>query len=135
MGQSERKLFDQLGNQLSNMRPAHLGPFGKNSTTTLYRSVSKGELNDISKNGLRIKPGGYESKLFATSKEDAVKYGKDNFKLDGKPNHIIEVKIPSSVMSKTSKHTLDWKDAIEVPSSELKNINKVRELNYNLLVD
>ena len=25
MGQSERKLFDQLANQLSNMRPAHFG--------------------------------------------------------------------------------------------------------------
>jgi hypothetical protein len=39
MGQSERKLFDQLGNQLSNMRPAHLGPFGKTLPQTSKQAL------------------------------------------------------------------------------------------------
>jgi hypothetical protein len=52
---------------------------------------------------LRTTPGGYETgKLFATSLDDAVKFGQNNFKLDGIPNHLIKVDVPNSVMQQTN---------------------------------
>jgi len=50
--------------------------------TMLFRATSKSELDDINSNGLRTTPGQFETgKLFATSLDDAAKFGKNNFKL------------------------------------------------------
>jgi hypothetical protein len=114
-----------------------LGMVGKGvvkNTTTLYRAVSKSEIDDIALNGLRVKKGGYEmGKLFATNIEDAVKFGKDNFKLDGIPNHIIEVTVPESTMKSALRFEADFKQAVSIPAEKLNTVSATT-LNNSPLV-
>ena len=51
---------------------------------SLYRAVAKAELDDIAQAGFRQHPNSQslESKLFATSPEDAARFGRDNFRFD-----------------------------------------------------
>ena len=50
----------------------------------IYRAVSNDELEDLKINGLRNIPGAYETgKLFALTLNDAAKFGKNNFLLEG----------------------------------------------------
>jgi hypothetical protein len=56
---------------------------------SLYRAVAKAELDDIAQVGFRQHPNSLslESKLFATSPEDAARFGRDNFRFDEVPFH------------------------------------------------
>ena len=106
----------------------------KGGSTTLYRAVSKAELDDIAANGVRTTAGGYETgKLFATSLDDAAKFGKNNFKLDGIPNHLIKVDVPNSVMKNAHKFRADSMDAISIPANQLNKLNST-PLNFSPLV-
>ena len=64
----------------------------REEVTSLYRAVAKAELDDIAQAGFRQHPNSLslESKLFATSPEDAARFGRDNFRFDEVLFHIIE---------------------------------------------
>jgi hypothetical protein len=101
--------------------------------TSLYRAVAKAELEDIAQAGFRQHPDGLslESKLFATSPEDAARFGRDNFRLDEVPFHLIEVQVPASVAGQFEKLTLDFKPAVSVSRDLLLLLNRhatVREI-------
>jgi hypothetical protein len=101
--------------------------------TSLYRAVAKAELDDIAQAGFRQHPDGLslESKLFATSPEDASRFGRDNFRLDEVPFHLIEVQVPAAVVDQFEQLTLDFKLAVSVSREELSLLNRhatVREI-------
>ena len=96
--------------------------------------MSKAELDDIAANGLRTMPGGYETgKLFAMSLDDAAKFGKNNFKLDGISNQLIKVYVPNSVMKGATKFRADSMNAVSIPADKLNKLNST-PLNYSPLV-
>lgn len=101
-------------------------------TTTLYRAVSKAELDDIAVNGLRTVPGGYESgKLFATTATDAARFGRNNFGFDGLSNTIIQVKVPVKTMRFAEKSVMDGMNAVKLPANGLQTIKNVKALNFS----
>jgi len=100
---------------------------------SLYRAMAKAELDDIAQAGFRQHPHGLslESKLFATSPEDAASFGRDNFRFDEVPFHIIEVHMPTAIAEQFEKVTLDFKPAVNVPRDMLPVLNQhatVREI-------
>lgn len=55
-----------------------------------------------------MKAGGYESgKLFASTLQEAIQFGKYNFGLDGIPNTIMKVRVPNSVLNGATKFGAD----------------------------
>ena len=105
----------------------------REEVTSLYRAVAKAELDDIAQAGFRQHPNSLslESKLFATSPEDAARFGRDNFRFDEVPFHIIEVQMPTSIAEQFEKLTLDFKPAVNVPRDMLPLLNQhatVREI-------
>ncbi|MBK8812746.1 MAG: RHS repeat protein [Acidobacteria bacterium] len=88
---------------------------------SLYRAISASELRDIAVNGLRTKRGGYESvKLFATSVDDATRFGRNNFRLDKIPNFVLEVRVPSRVFKMSEKLPMDGMKAVAIPANQLR---------------
>ena len=107
-------------------------PIPKKETTTLFRAVSKAELDDIAQNGLRTTAGGFETgKLFATTLDDATRFGKNNFKLDGVPNFLIRVDVPNSVAQTPLR--LDFMYAVSIPANQLNRL-KATPINFSPLV-
>ncbi len=105
----------------------------KNSTT-IYRAVSKAELDDIAKFGLRNKAGAYETgKLFAPTLKEAAKFGKNNFMFDGLPNTLIKVQVPSNVMSGAFRFGADGMNAIAIPANQLSFL-RATPLNFSPLI-
>jgi hypothetical protein len=101
-------------------------------TNVLFRAVSKAELDDIAEYGLRTTAGGFETvKLFATTLDDATRYGKNNFRLDGIPNFLIRVDVPKSVTQIPLR--LDFMDAVSIPANQLNKI-KVTPVEFSPLV-
>lgn len=101
--------------------------------TSLYRTVAQAELDDIAQAGFRQHPNSLslESKLFATSPEDAARFGRDNFHFDEVPFHLIAVQMPTSIAEQFEKLTLDFKPAVNVPRELLPLLNQqatVREI-------
>lgn len=97
----------------------------KNAASYLYRAVSSPELIDATANGMRNIPNTntyQEGKLFATTASDAAEYGRNNFLLDGKPNTILRVAVPNSVMKTAEIHTMDAMKAVMIPSEQLSKI-------------
>ena len=86
----------------------------------LFRAVSKKELDDIAKYGLRVDPKtGYSlGKLFAKTLDKAVEFGKELFQRDKsvgretKEIFIIRAKIPDKVLDKSTKFIADSKNAV-----------------------
>lgn len=87
-------------------------PWVDTAITSLKFLQSKNDIpSGISKSnsqlqsGLRVSPAaGYETnKLFTTSDSDASQFGKNNFSLDGRPNTILKVNVPNSVMKTIKK--------------------------------
>ena len=114
--------------------PLTMGVKITKGVVTVYRAVSKAELDDIAKYGLRVIEGGYESKLFAPTIEEAAKFGKNNYvQYDQVPNHIIEVQVPYDVWQKAYKFPADGMNAINIPASELGKLS-VKEIPYSPLV-
>ena len=91
--------------------------------TSMYRAVSKAELDDIAARGFQLKPGGYESKLFATSADDAAAFGRDLYRLDRVPFHIVETRVPNSIFNQFDRLSLDLRSAIDVSRSQLPGLN------------
>ena len=72
-----------------------VGGASKSGYSIIYRAVSQAEADDIAQFGFRVKEGGYETgKLFAPTFEEAAKFGKNNFMLDGIPNTIMKYEYP-----------------------------------------
>jgi hypothetical protein len=106
----------------------------KGGYSTIYRTVSQAEVDDIAKFGFRMKAGGYESgKLFAPTLQEATQFGKYNFGLDGIPNMIMKVKVPNSVLNGATKFGADGMNAISIPANQLKLL-KGTPLNYSPLI-
>ncbi|MCP5006436.1 MAG: RHS repeat-associated core domain-containing protein, partial [Planctomycetes bacterium] len=103
----------------------------ESGSSTLYRAVSKAELDDIAANGVRTTEGGYElGKLFATTLDDAAQFGKNNFKLDAVPNHLIKFEVPNSVMKSATSFTADSMKAVSIPANQLKKLSS-KPLNHS----
>ena len=93
---------------------------------SLYRAVAKAELDDIAQVGFRQHPQSLslESKLFATSPEDAARFGRDNFRFDNVPFHLIEAHIPLTIVEQCEPLLLDFKPAVNVPRELLPVLNQ-----------
>ena len=103
----------------------------KGGSTTLYRAVSKAELDDIAQFGLRNKAGAYETgKLFAPTAREAAQFGRNNFMFDGIPNTLIKVKVPNSVMNNAYMFGADGMNAISIPSNQFPFL-RATQLNYS----
>ena len=103
----------------------------RGSYTTIYRAVSKAEVDDIAKYGLRMKAGGYETgKLFAPTIEEAAQFGKYNFALDGMSNTIMKVRVPNNIMNGATRFGADGMNAISIPANQLHYL-KATPLNYS----
>ncbi|ETW93545.1 hypothetical protein [Candidatus Entotheonella palauensis] len=101
--------------------------------TSLYRAVAKAELDDLALAGFRQHPEGlsFEAKLFATSPEDAARFGRDNFHFDEVPFHVIEMRVPTTIAEQFEWLTLDFKPAVSVSGELLPLLNRhamVREI-------
>lgn len=101
------------------------GRYGE-EVTFLYRAVAKAELDDLVQAGFRQHADGLslESKLFATSPADAAKFGRDNFRFDEVPFHIIAVQVPTAIADQFEKLTLDFKSAVNVSRDMLPLLNE-----------
>jgi len=102
--------------------------------TTVFRAVSKAELDDIAKFGLRNTSGAYETgKLFAPTLKEAAKFGKNNFMFDGIPNTIMKVRVPNSVMNNAYRFGADGMNAISIPANQL-HLLRAKPLNFSPLI-
>lgn len=112
-------------------------PLVPRGTTRLYRAVSQAELDDVAQFGFRPGPGAMETKLFATSAEDASFFGRDVlFPLDKRPLTILEVEVPESLASRLFRFTADGKPTVALDPALLQEFNaaaRVRPLNYSPL--
>jgi hypothetical protein len=98
----------------------------------LYRAASAAEVTDMASNGVRNISTGYETgKLFATTASDAAQFGKNNFGLDGIPNTVVGVKVPSSVMKTAYTTEMDGMKAVSIPSNQLPAVKAMGPLNYS----
>lgn len=83
--------------------------------------------------GLTSKSRAYEiGKLFTPTIEEAAQFGKNNFKFDGIPNTILEVKVPNSVMQKAYQFPADGMNAVSIPTEQLPLL-QATPLNYSPL--
>jgi hypothetical protein len=93
-------------------------------TTTLFRAVSDAELVDVADFGFRPGPGQMETKLFATSAEDAGFFARDVlFPLDRKPLTVLETRIPNGLASRLTRITADGRPTVAVDPSLLEEFN------------
>jgi hypothetical protein len=98
----------------------------------LYRAVSDDELTDIARHGVRPGRGTLETKLFATSAEDAARFGRANFRFDRKPFTIVEARVPHAMANRLYAGVADEMAIRAVYPSLLPEFNqaaRVRELN------
>jgi hypothetical protein len=87
---------------------------------------------------LRQKPGGlsYEGKFFATSIEDTAHFGRINYRLDitigfDNPFHVVEVRVPETLMRHFTSRTLDFMPAVYIAADFLPLLNRramIREI-------
>lgn len=88
--------------------------------------MSQSEADDLAGfGGFRAGPNSYEGKLFATSAEDAARFGRINDALasGGSPFHIVEVSVPRSFAGSLERLTLDGMQAVHVAESQLAILN------------
>ncbi len=133
-------LENDFSNQKSYIRLGGVECVGKvariaaESSTTVFRAVSQGELEDIAAYGLRNRAGAYETgKLFAPILEEAAQFGKNNFMFDRLPNTIMKVKVPNSVMQNAYMFGADGMNAISIPTEYLQFLNAT-PINYSPLI-
>lgn len=103
--------------------------------TSLFRAVSRAELDDImgAGSGFRPNPNGssYETgKLFTRSAEEAAQFGRNNFRLDGQPFYIVETEAPAFVMRSSFSFTADSMRAVSVPTSQLRSLSTPRTFSF-----
>lgn len=100
--------------------------------TKLYRAVSDDELKDVAANGFRPGPNSMETKLFATTAEDAARFGRASYGLDGKPFTLLEVGLPNPIASMLYRGSADSMAIRGLDPSHLGAFNRaarVRQLN------
>jgi hypothetical protein len=110
-------------------------------SVSLFRAVSRAEADDIATHGFRQAPDGrsYEGKLFATSAEDAARYGRINHGLDNEPFHIVEASVPRSyadglygdIADRMAYRSVDPGPQLD----ELNRVARVQEWDHVPLVD
>ena len=93
--------------------------------------MSGAEARDIAANGFRQAPSGlsYEGKLFATSAEDAARFGRINYSLDQEPFHIVEARVPSSFANSLFSGTADRMPFLAVNPEQLPELNALGQIN------
>lgn len=65
--------------------------------TTLYRAVSKAELDDVAANGFRASERSMSGKFFAETPEHAAEWGRRLiYGKEGIPFHVVETRVPTS---------------------------------------
>lgn len=99
-------------------------------TTSLFRAVSTAEADDIGLHGFRAAPDGrsYEGKLFATSSDDAARFGRINYGLDGQPFHIVEARVPNDFADRLYAGTADRMPFRSVDADQLPELNSVGDI-------
>lgn len=93
---------------------------------SLFRAISEAEADDIRVfRGFRPTPTGssYEGKPFATSVEDACRFGRLLFRLDGKPFFIVQATIQRSSAARLDHVPADGMEAIVVSRDQLAGFN------------
>jgi hypothetical protein len=86
--------------------------------------------------GFRPDPagGGYQfGKLFATSAEDAARFGWINVQLGGRPFTLVEATLPAVLVEQFHRDTLDRMPAVMVYVERLAELNaaaRIRILSY-----
>lgn len=96
--------------------------FAKGTNTNYYRAFSADELLDVANNGFRGAPGGggyNQSKLFASSAQDASNYGRLFYQSDKKPYFILKTSVNNKyeVFFKTQ---MDMMEGTDIPLKFLK---------------
>lgn len=102
--------------------------------TKLYRAVSKDEFDDIKKhNEFRIIPyKTLEAKQFATSWEDAKKFGDELINgFENQPYKIIEIEINKELLQNYDNLILDVRNCISVDIDLLEEFNKFVIINLS----
>jgi hypothetical protein len=116
--------------------PARIGPSNTlaaaeaeagGGTTSIFRAVSSGEADDIAAYGFRARLDGhsFEGKLFATSAEDAARFGRINYDLDKLPFHIVEARVPTSFVDQLYTGTADRMTFHGVNPVQLAELNQL----------
>ena len=107
--------------------PAGLGSAtGSGGRMSFFRSVSRAEADDIvSFGGFRAGPTSYEGKLFATTMEDATRYGRINHQLPGgEPFWLVELDVPTGLAGRLERvPNVDRMQAVHVPEDLLDAVN------------
>jgi len=101
--------------------------------TTLYRAVSKAELDDIAINGVRNSPGYETGKLFATSRQDAANFGRLNYKFDKQPFTIIKTSISNRYIPMLYRGEMDLMQGVSVPSNLFQKLSTPSIFNHSPL--
>ena len=95
----------------------------------LYRAVSRGELSDIIEfQGFRAAPGTLETKLFATTAEDAASFARDLYPPDEPAAVILEVTISDSLAERLYYFQTDRQPVVAVDVDLLDGFNREAEL-------
>ena len=79
--------------------------------------------------GFRAGPNSYEGKLFATSAEDASRFGQINYKLGGGPFSIVEARVPSSFVQSLYSDVADNMQYLHVSEDQLAELNRLAQIN------
>lgn len=102
----------------------------KGGTVSLFRAVSTAEFQDISNiKGFRPAPGSMETKLFATSADDAAKFGRMLY--GDTPFKIVQVDVPESVAGALYSFETDGMPTIAVDPDQLDQFNQVVDIILN----
>jgi hypothetical protein len=100
------------------------GLSGSGGNISLFRAVSKAELDDLASSGFRNANGYETGKLFATSAQDASNFGQLLFKHDNIPFTIINTSLPKRFGFKLFKGEMDLMRGVSVPENLFNNLSK-----------
>ena len=91
----------------------------------LFRAVSDAELDDIAEAGFRQGPNAMETKLFATSAEDAGTYARDVlFPIDGQPLTVVQAVTPTNIVSQMDSVVTDGMPTMGLPPELMDEFNE-----------
>lgn len=124
---TSREQVRRSDGDLSSIDRARVAANGAEDSVSLFRAVSKGEADDIAGFGFRQAPNGrsYEGKLFATTAEDAARYGRINYGQDSVPFHIVETRVPRSFADQLYTGTADRMTFRAVDPGQLSDLNRL----------
>ena len=102
--------------------------------TTLYRAVSRSELDDIGLNGFRsIGGSSYETgKLFTTSLDNASKFKKSFYPLDKIPTHVVRADFPSPLVN-SGRFMADGMSSVGIPTQHLSSARNISSYLFNVI--